>query len=106
MAEVSVGRADLQDGELRSVEVGKRVVLLARDGDRTFALDDWCNHAGCLLSGGRIERSQVICPCHEVGFELASGKVMTKPRICEDQARFEIVERDGELFVTLPDGEP
>jgi 3-phenylpropionate/trans-cinnamate dioxygenase ferredoxin subunit len=105
MAEVDVGPADLQDGELRSVEVGKRLVLLARDAGCTFALDDWCNHAGCLLSGGRIERAQVICPCHEVGFELASGKVATRPRICDDQPRFEITERDGRLLVTLPDSE-
>jgi 3-phenylpropionate/trans-cinnamate dioxygenase ferredoxin subunit len=100
MAEVDVGPADL-----RSVEVGKRLVLLARDAGCTFALDDWCNHAGCLLSGGRIERAQVICPCHEVGFELASGKVATRPRICDDQPRFEITERDGRLLVTLPDSE-
>lgn len=101
--QVSLGPADLAEGELRGVEVEKRMVLLARDGGRTFALDNWCNHAGCLLSGGRIERSLVICPCHEVGFELCSGRVATKPVLCEDQQRFEVEERDGQLWIELPD---
>lgn len=100
---VAIGPADLRDGELRNVEVGKRLVLVAREGDRYFALDNWCNHAGCLLSGGRIEKQAVICPCHEVGFELATGKVVTRPLICEDQERFPIEERDGQLFLELPD---
>jgi 3-phenylpropionate/trans-cinnamate dioxygenase ferredoxin subunit len=98
-----VGKADLAEGELRGVAVGKRNLLLARDGGRVFALDDWCNHAGCLLSGGRIERARVICPCHEVGFELATGKVATQPVLCDDQTRFDVEERDGQLWVELPD---
>jgi len=100
---VLLGPADLADGELRGVEIEKRMVMLAREGGRTFALDNWCNHAGCLLSGGRIENKLVICPCHEVGFELGSGRVATKPVLCEDQERFEVEEREGQLWIELPD---
>lgn len=103
MPKVSIGPADLQDGQMRGVEVGPRMILIAREAGQYFALDNWCNHAGCLLSGGRIERKTVVCPCHEVGFELATGKVATSPRICDDQDRFPIEERDGQLYVELPE---
>lgn len=103
MTEVALGPADLAEGELRSVKVGARTVLVARDGGAYFAMDDWCNHAGCLLSGGRIEKQMVVCPCHEAGFALATGKLATSPRICDDQDHFDIEERGGQLFVMLPD---
>lgn len=102
--EVDVGLADLQSGEMRSVEVGRRVVLVARDGAAFYALDDWCNHAGCLLSEGKLRQHQVICPCHDVGFRLADGKRMgAGAAICDDQPTFPIQERDGHLFVTVDD---
>ncbi len=100
---VCLGVADLKEGELRGVEVDKRMILLARDAGRVHALDNWCNHAGCLLSGGRVERNLVICPCHEVGFELATGRVATTPRLCDDQQHFASEERDGQIWVELPD---
>ena len=87
---VKLGRvADLVEGELRSVEVGKRAVLLTKLGGKVKALDDWCNHAGCLLSGGRIEENMVVCPCHEIGFDLDTGKNLTSPGVCDDQPAFQ-----------------
>jgi len=98
-----VGPADLAEGELRGVSHQRWHILLARRGGQLFALDNWCNHAGCLLSGGRIEEQKVICPCHEVGFDLATGEVVTEPVLCEGQATFAVHERDGQLWIDLPD---
>lgn len=94
-----LGPANLQDGELRTYRVGKRDLLLARVNGKYKALDDWCNHAGCLLSGGRLEGNQVICPCHEVGFDLDTGKNMTSPGICDDQQPYETQVADGQISV-------
>src|SRR2546422_529112 len=73
---IDVGPADLIEGELRGLEVGERLVLLARYQGRITAMDDSCNHAGCLLSGGWMheKKGAVVCPCHEYAFELGTGR--------------------------------
>jgi 3-phenylpropionate/trans-cinnamate dioxygenase ferredoxin subunit len=94
-----LGPATLAEGEMKGYAVGKRNVLIARYGGKLRALDDWCNHAGCLLSGGRLEGPMVVCPCHEVGFELATGKNLTSPGVCDDQQAFRAEEEDGQVVV-------
>ena len=96
---VTLGPADLKENELRSYEVGRRNVMVACVAGGYKAMDDWCNHAGCLLSGGRIEQNLVICPCHEVGFDLDTGQNVTSPGVCDDQPVFPIRIENGLLIV-------
>jgi len=96
---IVLGEADVKEGELRAYEVGKLNVCVARVNGRLKALDDWCNHAGCLLSGGRLEGNMVVCPCHEVGFDMDTGKNLTSPGVCDDQPTFEVAEEDGKLVL-------
>jgi 3-phenylpropionate/trans-cinnamate dioxygenase ferredoxin subunit len=103
MALRSLGVVDVPEGTMRSIRLGeRRYVLLVRLGGVLYALDDLCNHAGCQLSRGRLEGGRVVCPCHLMAFDVRTGAVRTVPRLCEDQPTFELEERDGELFVTLP----
>lgn len=99
MSRVKLGPADLKDEELRGYEVDKRYVLVAKVAGRYKALDDSCNHAGCLLSGGRVEGNLVICPCHEVGFDLDTGKNETSPGVCDDQPTEKVSVESGELYL-------
>lgn len=96
---VKLGPADLKEGELRGYEVGKRNVLVACVGGRIKAIDDWCNHAGCLLSGGHLEGNLAVCPCHEIGFDLDTGKNVTSPGIADDQPAFKTAVENGELVL-------
>ncbi len=96
---VKLGPADLKDGELRSYDVGKRNVLVCKLGGKYKSLDDWCNHAGCLLSGGRIEENMVVCPCHEIGFDMDTGKNVTSPGIADDQKAFTTTVEDGQIVI-------
>ncbi|MEW5743311.1 MAG: Rieske (2Fe-2S) protein [Myxococcota bacterium] len=98
-ARVTLGPANLSEGQMKGYAVGKRNVLIARYGGKVRALDDWCNHAGCLLSGGRVEGSMVVCPCHEVGFDLTTGKNVTSPGVCDDQRAYRVEEENGEVVV-------
>ena len=99
-----VGPADLMEGELRGLEVGERLVLLARLDGRITAMDDSCNHAGCLLSGGWVhgKKAAVVCPCHEYAFELGTGRNLTIPRLCDDQRAFEVRIERGRVMIRLP----
>jgi 3-phenylpropionate/trans-cinnamate dioxygenase ferredoxin subunit len=96
---IRLGPADFAEGEMRGFEIGKRNVVVARIAGAYKALDDWCNHAGCLLSGGRVEKNLVVCPCHEVGFDFDTGKNVTSPGVCDDQPAFKIVVEDGALIL-------
>jgi 3-phenylpropionate/trans-cinnamate dioxygenase ferredoxin subunit len=105
MAWIDVGPADLTDGELRGLEIGERLVLLARLGERISAMDDSCNHAGCLLSGGWLDEKKcaVVCPCHEYKFELETGRNVTFPVLCDDQKAFEVRVEGGRVMIRLPE---
>lgn len=86
---------------MRGYGIGKRNLLVACINGRFKALDDWCNHGGCLLSGGALDprKNLVVCPCHEVGFNMDTGKNETSPGICDDQSAYALVVEDGQLFV-------
>ena len=76
---VRLGQQTLPEGELKGFEEAGRLICLAHTRAGLRAIDDWCNHAGCLLSGGRIEPApgggeMVVCSCHEIGFDLVTGK--------------------------------
>lgn len=102
--DVTLGPADLHDDELRPFTVGReRYVLVSKTAHGLSAIDDMCNHAGCLLSGGFLEQSTIICPCHEYRFDLFSGANVTTPKLCADQAKYPLRIIDGQLVVTLPD---
>lgn len=96
---IKLGPADFDEGEMRGYQIGKRNCVVAKVDGQYRALDDWCNHAGCLLSGGRLEKNVVVCPCHEVGFDFVTGKNMTSPGIADDQPAFACEIEDGQLYV-------
>lgn len=109
---VVAGPADGPPGTLRGIEVADGTLLcVARTAAGWRAIDDSCNHAGGLLSGGWLERGpgareMVVCPCHEAGFDAETGRNLTSPELCGDQAAFPVEVVDGMVIVTLPDGEP
>lgn len=102
---IKLGPADFAEREMRGYEVGKWAVVVGKLAGKYVALDDWCNHAGCLLSGGRVEEKTVVCPCHEVGFDFETGKNVTSPGIADDQRTFPVFVENGELFVEMEDPE-
>jgi len=108
---VRLGPADLREGEMRGYEpAGGRLVLLARVEGRYRAIDDWCNHAGCQISMGWLDRrpeggATAVCPCHEVGFDVETGRNLTSPLICGDQPVFPVTVEGGDVYVELPEEE-
>lgn len=93
-----LGVDDLKENELRGYEVARRNILVVKVNGQVKALDDWCNHAGCLLSGGWLEKNMVVCACHEIGFDLDTGANATSPGVCDDQPTVKVVVEDGQLI--------
>ena len=95
-----VGPADLMEGELRGLEVGERLVLLARHDGRITAMDDSCNHAGCLLSGGWLHGRKARWCRHEYAFELGRGEFTIQS--CATISAFEVRIERGRVMIRLP----
>ncbi len=103
-----LGPDDLQPGQHRGVKLGpQEFVLVSNVAGSYFAIDDWCNHAGCLLSRSKLEGDIILCHCHYAEFNAKTGVLISKPRICEDQTQYEIKKEDGKLWgKRLPDPPP
>ncbi len=80
---------------------GDRYVCLVRLDGVLHALDDTCNHAGCLLSGGQLRGREVVCPCHGMSFDARTGALTCQPRLCEDQRIWPVEVVDGEVWVEV-----
>jgi phenylpropionate dioxygenase-like ring-hydroxylating dioxygenase large terminal subunit len=63
--------SEVAPGEVRSVRLLGRDVVLWRNGDGFHAWFDLCIHRGAKLSGGKVAHECLICPYH--GWEYDSG---------------------------------
>jgi nitrite reductase/ring-hydroxylating ferredoxin subunit len=93
---------ELQPGEKRAVEVGRRYVVLVRAADGSFhALVDVCPHQGARLSAGPLVGDVLRCPWHNFGFDVRTGRSMLEP----DRYRvktYDVAVEDGHVIVELP----
>jgi nitrite reductase/ring-hydroxylating ferredoxin subunit len=55
------------------VSHGYRRILLCREGEHLFALEDLCPHAYQSLAGGEVRDGVIRCPRHGACFNLSNG---------------------------------
>ena len=103
MKRVRLGPADLEEGQTRSFDLHQRILLVSRFAGRYWAISDWCNHAGCLLSHGTVDGRYVTCPCHGATFDLITGTNVNAPHLCGDQDAWDVAVEDGELVASIDD---
>ena len=87
----------LPDGGLLAGRVGDEAVVVAREGDRIFAVGATCTHYGGPLADGIVAGGAVRCPWHHAAFDLATGEAVTPP--ARDPIACWRVERRGDLVV-------
>lgn len=65
----------LQENDfIRQVRAGGKKICIVKSGDRIFALQNKCPHAGADLSGGWCSGENIVCPYHRHGFNLVTGR--------------------------------
>lgn len=89
---------EIPSGGRLSIIVDDVPGLLIRSGDEFFAIEDVCSHDGQPLTNGPVENCSIICPRHGAKFDLRTGNPMCMPAV-EPIDTFEVVVRDGEIFV-------
>jgi apoptosis-inducing factor 3 len=86
------------DGGTLLGRVGEEDVLLARSGDRCFAVGAHCTHYHGPLAEGLVVGTTVRCPLHHACFSLETGEAVRAPAL--DPIPCWRVERVGDtLFV-------
>jgi nitrite reductase (NADH) small subunit len=91
--------SEIAEGRPRRVQVAGRDLVICRTADGIFALDNRCPHRGGPLSEGDLLGSEIVCPWHLWGFDVASGACTGNGDIMIStyQTRIE----DGRLLVAV-----
>jgi 3-phenylpropionate/trans-cinnamate dioxygenase ferredoxin component len=90
--------ADVPEDEGLAVTVGPLDLVVARDGEELFALQDLCSHAAVALSEGEVADCQIECWLHGSRFDLRTGKPTGLPAT-EPVATFPVEVRAGDVYV-------
>jgi 3-phenylpropionate/trans-cinnamate dioxygenase ferredoxin subunit len=67
---------ELKNGTMKEVNVAGHQILLARVGDRYYAVDGRCSHMKGNLSQGKLEGTVVTCPLHGSQFDITNGRLV------------------------------
>jgi 3-phenylpropionate/trans-cinnamate dioxygenase ferredoxin subunit len=67
---------ELKNGTMKAANLAGRQILLARVGDKYYAVDNLCPHMKGNLSQGKLEGTVVTCPLHGSQFDISNGQVV------------------------------
>jgi naphthalene 1,2-dioxygenase system ferredoxin subunit len=71
--------AELGDGDMKPVTIGKRTIALYNVEGTYYATDAYCSHGHALLTDGYIEGELIECPMHGGTFVIATGAPKGQP---------------------------
>ncbi|KAI8507482.1 Apoptosis-inducing factor 3 [Branchiostoma belcheri] len=91
--EVKVCKAsDIEDGEMREVDVGGGKALLIKEDGEFSALGHKCTHYGAPLVKGVLCNGRVRCPWHGACFNAKTGDIEDFPGL-DSLPKFEVLEK-------------
>lgn len=90
--------ADLPANQLVRSTAKDVPILLVKQGNHIYCLDDTCVHAGCSLAGGHLDGASVVCPCHGSRYHLQTGAVINGPATMPEPA-YDVRVRNGTIEV-------
>jgi NADPH-dependent 2,4-dienoyl-CoA reductase/sulfur reductase-like enzyme/nitrite reductase/ring-hydroxylating ferredoxin subunit len=73
--------SDLRDGEMKEVLIDETRILLARAGDRYYAVSATCPHYGGPLAEGVLCGTRIVCPWHHAAFNIVNGDLEEPPAL-------------------------
>ncbi len=68
-------------GKMKMVKLEGKEILIANVEGKYYALGNICTHRGGKLSEGTLQGTVVTCPRHGAKFDVATGKVISGPKI-------------------------
>ncbi|XP_027050608.1 apoptosis-inducing factor 3-like [Pocillopora damicornis] len=100
MIEVNVGQYDdcLQDGTMRTIDIGEGKALLVRENGEYSAVGHKCTHYGAPLSTGHLSNGRVRCPWHGACFNVKTGDIEDFPGL-DSLPKFEVVIKNDNVII-------
>jgi NADPH-dependent 2,4-dienoyl-CoA reductase/sulfur reductase-like enzyme/nitrite reductase/ring-hydroxylating ferredoxin subunit len=93
---------DLRDGEMKEISIDETRILLARTGDRFYAVSATCPHYGAPLAEGVLCGTRIVCPWHHAAFNIVNGDLEEPPAL--DALVSYAVRVEGEhVLVNVPE---
>ena len=89
----------LREGELRPVAVDGIELFVVRIGERAYAYEDACPHAGVQLSEGTLRGCVLTCERHGWQFDVATGDALPPARTALTSYAVEV--RGGHVLVDV-----
>src|SRR5215216_662475 len=93
---------DLRDGEMKEVSVDETRLLLARVGDKFYAVSATCPHYGAPVAEGALCGTRIVCPWHHAVFNVINGNLEEPPAL-DSLTSYEVRVEGERIFVSLPE---
>ena len=94
--------SDFASGTCHRVRAGGRTLVLIRNGDGVYALDNRCPHMGFPLDRGSVDDGILTCHWHHARFDVTTGG--TFDLWADDVPAFPTTVVDGDVWVDLRNG--
>ncbi|XP_067102229.1 apoptosis inducing factor mitochondria associated 4 isoform X1 [Osmerus mordax] len=91
---------DLQDGQMKEVEVEGQKVLLVRTQGQYSAVGTKCSHYGAPLVKGALIGDRVRCPFHGACFNVKTGDIEDYPGL-DCLPSYKVKVEDGMVYVSI-----
>ena len=98
MEERVASTSDLDDGQMTTVLVGGKKVLLGRVDGSFYATAARCPHWGGPLPEGTLHGPRLLCPLHKATFDVRSGDLLEPPSL-DGIAAFRVRVAGDDVFV-------
>jgi nitrite reductase/ring-hydroxylating ferredoxin subunit len=96
---------ELESKDIITQWVGNQEVAVTNHGGTIRAFCNVCPHKGGPLHEGHwLDHAKVRCPWHGNVFDVTTGRCLNRPGLAV--RRFQCVERDGKILVSLRSPEP
>ncbi|XP_075390506.1 apoptosis-inducing factor 3 isoform X2 [Tenrec ecaudatus] len=89
---------DLENGQMREVELGWGKVLLVKEAGEFHALGHKCPHYGAPLVKGVLSRGRVRCPWHGACFNISTGDLEDFPGL-DSLPKFQVKVEKEKVYV-------
>ena len=94
--------SDFASGTCHRVRAGDRTLVLIRNGDAVYALDNRCPHMGFPLDRGSVDDGILTCHWHHARFDISTGG--TFDLWADDVPAFPTQVIDDDVWVDLRSG--
>ena len=99
------GATSLSPGEMRTIHLADRALLLVNLEGTCHVVDDTCTHEDCSLGEGYLDEGNgvVECPCHGASFDVYTGAALSLPATEPLRVYPVRATPSGELEIGMPE---